>query len=96
MEQPGGDEQKKKIKPQPPVWSTKAWKPFFPVDKETFDKMKSGDMETTCLTCKKPFPNFYCIFLHWKRGNCKKSDLPHVSPSSDMVVVIRNEGQKIR
>ena len=73
----------------------RGWNKSFPVDEETFYKMKAGEVEKTCPNCKKTFVNFQITFRHFSRNKCKK-DQKIVEASPDMVTVIRNEGEKLK
>ena len=71
------------------------WKSSYPIDEKTFDKIKSGGMESTCPNCKKTFANHRFLFRHFATTICKK-DQKAVEPSPNMVLVIKNEGEKHR
>ena len=83
-----GTEKPKKEKNQYAVWRSS-----YPVSKETFDKIRAGEMEYTCPNCKKSFANHRFLFRHFAKIKCKK-DQSAVEPSPDMAIVIRN-GEKV-
>ena len=90
LDETGAEKPKeKKAKPQPRVWT-----PSFPVDKDTFNQMKAGQIDnTTCPNCKRTFTEFRNLVAHFVTVKCKK-DQKAVEASPDMVIVMRN-GEKV-
>ena len=79
----------KKAQLKPRVWNSS-----FPVDKDTFDKMKAGQINnTTCPNCKQTYTEFRGLVTHFVKVKCKK-DQKAVEASPDMVIVMRN-GEKV-
>ena len=85
QQNPDPSKPKKIVKPR-------VWKSSFPVDKDTYHKMKT-DRNTTCPNCKRTFTSFGNLAEHFATVKCKK-DHKAVEASPDMIIVIRN-GEKV-
>jgi len=64
------------------------WQESFPVDMDTWDRMKKGEIEKVCPRCKKIWASkkMRSIFLHFLRNDCfwqeeKLEDVPEMSIS---------------
>merc|ERR1719419_579186 len=52
------------------------WEEGFPIDKETWQKMKKGEVKRECPICKKTLQRMQTVFRHFRRKKCVWQDQP--------------------
>ena len=66
------------------------WKEKYPVDPETFEKMKKNELDRFCPKCKTRFKSFYQMVRHFEFIKCK-TDHKAVEAPPDIVIEINDE-----
>merc|ERR1712029_1244711 len=85
-ELPDGQKKRKKLEPL-------VWKESYPMDEETFNKMRTHEIDKVCPICKFTSSSLYYLVSHMKKNKCK-TDHKAVEPLPEMVIDINDEETK--
>jgi len=66
------------------------WKESYPIDQDSFYKMKNKEIDKFCPNCKMKFKSFYYMVRHFEYIKCK-TDHKAVEAPPDMVIEINDE-----
>ena len=77
-------------------YSSLAWHDSFPVDQDTYAKMRKGQIDKTCPNCKYTFTTNHNLYAHFSKVKCKTATVSRnaVPPPPDLVIEINDEDSK--